>query len=112
MPSWREPALMFYYFALLLLAIPVIYALISGLPSKAIGRLALFGEHSMKVYLFHPIAYIGTIRIALMFSHPELSLVATIAISPIIAVIMTKINMIEHLVFPERLSALVPRLNR
>lgn len=111
-PSWRAPELMAFYASILLLAIPGIYALIEALPTRVIAGLAFFGEHSMKVYLFHPIVYMGITRIVPVVTHPELSLLATIVISLVLAVVVSKIKLIERLVFPDRLSSLRPGLSR
>ncbi len=106
MPSWQQMPLLLYYAIVMLIAIPSIYFILSIMPNMVINVIALFGQHSLKVYLLHPIIFILITRIIPITHNGIVAFIATLIISLAIAFIITKIKWLNTLVFPSKISSL------
>jgi len=105
-PSIHEPILLLYYSIFMFVAIPGIYNLQSLAPKFIVKILAILGEHSMKVYLFHPLIFIATTQVLPIIVNPIISFIFTVAASLLISLILIRFSRLNALIFPKAISAL------
>jgi hypothetical protein len=105
-PSIQEPALLLFYSTFMLVAIPGIYNLVSLLPKPITAFFALLGQHSMKVYIFHPLVYIAITQIIPVIDDPILSFICTIGLSLLISLLVVKLAFLDKFIFPRAITAL------
>lgn len=110
-PTITEPGLILFYSIFMLTAIPGIYHTAHFLPKIFVNVLAYLGNNSLMMYLFHPLVYILITQIVPIVTHPTLSFLATILICMLISYSMKKFVLINQIIFPSKLSALVIKRN-
>ena len=103
-PSWREPLLLFFYGAMLVLAIPCLYNLFSFLPEVIVKVFALLGENSLIIYLAHPVIFFLFFRMLMPAATAMLSLILTISISLLLSIAIGKSQTMTRIVFPKKLT--------
>jgi len=106
-PSFKEPLLLLYYSVFMLIAIPGIYNLFYCLPKFLAQGFAFIGKHSLKVYIFHPLIYIGITQVVPLVSNPLLSFIWTIIFSLLVSHIIHKMLFLERFLFPSTVSSLM-----
>lgn len=105
-PSIAEPHLLFFYGGFMLIAIPSLYLIIEQVPLFVQKIMSLLGNHSLKIYLFHPIVFVALTQALAVTRSGYLSLVLTVVISLLLSLLVEKIKFIDFFVFPKKLSDL------
>ena len=111
MPSWRQPGLLLYYSIFMIVAIPAIYNFMSFLPLFMINIFSFLGQQSMKIYLIHPLVFIGITKVLPLHFYPETSFLVTILLTTFIVYFISVLPAINCFIFPNRLSSLIKREN-
>ncbi|WP_286234344.1 acyltransferase family protein [Thalassotalea sediminis] len=106
-PSWQEPSLLLFYSIFMIVAIPGIYHLLAITPPFIRQIFAYIGKRSLIVYLFHPLVFIAFTQFFPIIEHGLLSLVFTVFVCVIIAVILEKLPMLNRFLFPRTVTSLI-----
>lgn len=106
-PSVDQPMLLLFYSVFMLITIPAIYQFTNLLPNFIVAFFSYLGDNSLIIYLFHPIVYILITQIIPIITHPLLSLLATVIICIVISYLIKRINILNKIIFPNKLSNLL-----
>lgn len=107
-PSWQDPLLLLYYSYFMLIAIPSIYHLLSFMPALINKVFIYLGKNSLLTYLIHPLIFIAFTKVFPIIEQPLFSFILTIIICLLTALFLEKMPYINSLIFPKKISNLIP----